>query len=274
MLKIWDAILHKFNKVQSKLQKPDLDLSVTVKLYKALVLHVEELKNTFDLFFDEAKSIYLELDAEKHVQVYRGAITLANMDESKTKCQGALFIPVMHLLEENLNSRMEGYVKVADMFAFLVTLNKLSFNDIAAACSRTCSFYKTDVDEKELLSECEIAKNFFFDDESQEVSHASMYARIKKETLKSVFPNIEILLRIFLTLFVTNVPGERSFSTLKRIKTAQRNSLREEKLNALSLMSIEHGILDCLDLDEIIDEFLLAKNRKLNSKIAVQESVD
>lgn len=33
-----------------------------------------------------------------------------------------------------------------------------------------------------------------------------------------MFPNVEIALRIFLSMMVTNCSGERSFSKLKRIK--------------------------------------------------------
>lgn len=86
--------------------------------------------------------------------------------------------------------------------------------------------------------------------------------RIIKEGLKTLFPNIEILLRIFLSFFITNVPDERSFSKLKFIKNALRNSLSDEKLNSLALMSIENEILDSLNLDEIIDEFVLLKERR------------
>ena len=58
----------------------------------------------------------------------------------------------------------------------------------------------------------------------------SIYSRIIKDELKTLFPNIEILLQIFLSLFITNVPNERSFSKLKFIKNALRNSLSDEIL--------------------------------------------
>lgn len=76
------------------------------------------------------------------------------------------------------------------------------------------------------------------------------------------FPNIEIALRIFLSLFITNVPDERSFSKLKLIKNTLRNRMTDEKLNAFSLMSIENEILDSLNPDEIIQEFVMSKNRR------------
>ena len=70
------------------------------------------------------------------------------------------------------------------------------------------------------------------------------------------------MLRIFTSLFITNVSGERSFSKLKYIKDTLRNSMLDEKLNAFALISIENDILDSLDMDQIIEEFVLLKNRK------------
>lgn len=267
MLKIWYAILRKFNMVQTMLQSPDLNLSVTVTLYKSLVDHVEVLKSDFDHFFDEAKSIYTDLDADEHAQVYRGAITLNNMDDRKEHCRDTLFMPVLNLLNDNLKSRMQSYVDVANKFSFLVALNNMTLDEIRSSCHNVASFYKDDIDENELMSECEFARNFFFAGPPGSVSHASMYSQIIEDKLQNIFPNIEILLRIFLSFFVTNVAGERSFSKMKNIKTALRNRLSEDKLNAFALFSIDHDVLNTLNFDEIINEFVLIKNRKDNISI-------
>ena len=49
--------------------------------------------------------------------------------------------------------------------------------------------------------------------------------------MKILYPNIEIDLRIYLTLMTSNASGERSFSKLKIVKNYLRNSLIEEKLS-------------------------------------------
>ena len=50
---------------------------------------------------------------------------------------------------------------------------------------------------------------------------------------------MEIVLRTYLTLMVTNSSGERSVSRLKRIKSDLRASMGENRLSSLTLMSIE-----------------------------------
>ena len=62
---------------------------------------------------------------------------------------------------------------------------------------------------------------------------------------------------------VSNCSGERSFSTLKRIKNELRSSMGQERLTALSLMAIEHELLAKIDADSIIKDFASEKARKV-----------
>ena len=55
--------------------------------------------------------------------------------------------------------------------------------------------------------------------ENTKYNHQDLYGIIIKDGIKSAFPNVEVVLRMFLSLMVTNCTGERSFSQLKRIKT-------------------------------------------------------
>jgi hypothetical protein len=51
---------------------------------------------------------------------------------------------------------------------------------------------------------------------------------IVEDNTECAFPNIEISLRIFLTLMVTNCKTERSFSQMKRIENPKRTTMRRE----------------------------------------------
>ena len=77
-----------------------------------------------------------------------------------------------------------------------------------------------------------------------------------------IFPNIEIALRIDLSLMVSNCSGERAFSKLKRIKNDLRNRIGQDRLNSLSIMSIESDVLRQLDFSRIIMDFSHLKSRK------------
>ena len=78
---------------------------------------------------------------------------------------------------------------------------------------------------------------------------------ISLTSLKDAFPNIFHLLHIALTICVTMAQCERSFSSLKRIKTYLRSTMSEQRLQSLSVLSIERKVSKTLSLDKVIDRF-------------------
>lgn len=90
----------------------------------------------------------------------------------------------------------------------------------------------------------------------------SMYRLIIDKQLVSCFPNLEVCLRMFLSMMVTNCSGERSFSKLARIKSELRSSMNQIRMNNLALLSIEHELLREIDISSLIDEFSRKKCRK------------
>ena len=65
--------------------------------------------------------------------------------------------------------------------------------------------------------------------------HSYLYSIMVEDGIQDVFPNVDIALRIFLTLMITNCTAERSFSQLKKIKCPARNAMTQNRLEALSL---------------------------------------
>jgi hypothetical protein len=82
-----------------------------------------------------------------------------------------------------------------------------------------------------------------------------MLKEIQKKILISIFLNIYITLKIFVTLPISNASGERSFSALKRVKNFLRTSMVEEKLTNFAIMAIEPEITKDVPLNEIAEEF-------------------
>ena len=78
---------------------------------------------------------------------------------------------------------------------------------------------------------------------------------------KLLFPQIHILLRLFVTLPLTSATAERSFSTMRRLKSYLRSTMGASRLNGLAQMSINRDLP--IDPEDVLDE--LAKNkRRLN----------
>jgi len=78
---------------------------------------------------------------------------------------------------------------------------------------------------------------------------------------KSFFPNVHTLLLLSATLPVTTSSVERSFSSLKRVKSYLRSTMSSNRLNGLALPNVHHDIP--VDADAVIDDFARHRKRKL-----------
>lgn len=71
-----------------------------------------------------------------------------------------------------------------------------------------------------------------------------------------------------LSIPATTASGERSMSTLKRIKSFLRNTMTNERLSCLSTLAIEKQLLgvmvkDPIFVEDVINEFAEKKERRL-----------
>jgi len=78
---------------------------------------------------------------------------------------------------------------------------------------------------------------------------------------KIIYSHVFKILKYCSTIPTTVATGERSFSTLKRIKTYLRNATGENRLNGLAALSV-HGEID-INCNEVIDVFNKKERRML-----------
>ena len=90
-------------------------------------------------------------------------------------------------------------------------------------------------------------------------SHAELYKIIVEDNIECAFPNVDIGFRIFLTLMVKNCSAERSFSRLKYIKNPMRTTMQQDRLDALSLLSIEADVLHEISFEDLIKDTAIKK---------------
>lgn len=70
-----------------------------------------------------------------------------------------------------------------------------------------------------------------------------------------------VALRTFPT---TSAECKKSFSKLKIIKNYLRNSIAEDRLSDLTILSIESELVSTIDYDSAIDSFAEKKSRKVS----------
>lgn len=79
---------------------------------------------------------------------------------------------------------------------------------------------------------------------------------------KEMYPYVHLALRIFCTMPVSVASAERSFSSLKRLKTWLRSTMAQDRLVGLGLLHIHREVT--LNIDNVVNRFASKKKRKLD----------
>lgn len=80
---------------------------------------------------------------------------------------------------------------------------------------------------------------------------------------RTVFDQINKLLHILLTIPATTATAERSFSTLRRLKTYLHSTMSQSRLNHLMILHIHKQRTDELNVLDIAKEFIEINDRRV-----------
>ena len=192
-----------------------------------------------------------------------GAANEADLSPRETFKTQTYLVMIDSLLAE-LEKRMKAYDDICKTFGFLSELTSLSIEQIEDKAKNLVSSYPDDLEDT-LVAELIQFAAFMRTQKPVTVNKSAeltMYRLLSSLNLSQTFPNVEIGLRIYLCMMVSNASSERSFSKLGIVKGELRSSMGQERLSMLALMSIEHELLRSLDFTDTIEEFALAKARK------------
>ena len=73
---------------------------------------------------------------------------------------------------------------------------------------------------------------------------------------RSCFSEVESVVRLILVMPAKNAVGERSFSTMRRVKAYLRSIMRQDRLNHAMVLAIYKEALDKLDMTAVANEFV------------------
>ena len=81
---------------------------------------------------------------------------------------------------------------------------------------------------------------------------------------KALFSKIDHLLAIYFTIPISTATAERSFSSLRRIKTYLRSTMTEARLNNVLLLHAHKDYTDGLNLNNIAEAFASLNSQRRN----------
>ena len=140
----------------------------------------------------------------------------------------------------------------------------MSQEDMSECAKALATTYSTDMGEEIIDEMCHLPSvhrgNFVG---KSSLHPLDLLNRITEYKLNSLFPNVCIALRIFLTIPATVASAERSFSKLKMIKNYLRTTMLQDRLVGLARLSIEHDLARTISFDTVISNFASRKSRKV-----------
>ena len=91
-----------------------------------------------------------------------------------------------------------------------------------------------------------------------------LFQLFMENNLEDVFSETVTLLKILITTPMTTAEAERCFSTLKRVKTFLRNTMTQERLNALAMLSMEKRLVcEMTDFNQkVFEQFAGLKEKR------------
>jgi hypothetical protein len=260
---LWDKLLQRINYTNKSLQNMQHNLLLGTSLIKSLSDFFQYIRNDFDEIEKDAQ-LLTENHEYKDTRRKKRKLAFGEKSDEINLGKKENFVINIHnyicdsLISEVLtrSSMNNSLLKDFQLF-FNFEINRNEFNECV---ERIILKYNNDIDSKYFKEEI---VHFVAYLKSENITNPIEMYKLLIGDLQCTFPNVETILRIFLTLPICNASGERSFSVLKRVKNNLRNSLRQDNLNHLSMMFIENDVLKLLDCNSIIDKFASSKARKV-----------
>lgn len=277
MIVIWRNILERVNAVSLSLQSNKLDLNRASALIQSLKDFITSLR-TNEEFIDMEKRAKEMTNEEYQSERKRNRKYDCSTQEdthfvglSKSeKFRVGTYFTIIDNLVSALHKRHEAYNELTKRFGVFSSLTE-SKKIIKEKALYLLQKYPQDL-EPDLTSELEHLSDLLRTPLGESLGKQNnisfeqeLFSFIVENSLCPSFPNVVVSLTIYLSLMVTNCSGERSFSKLKRVKNYLRSTMGQERLNSLTLMSIETETLRGMDTGRLISLFAARKARKYQS---------
>lgn len=260
-LVVWFHVLEKINKTSELLQSPEIELSEAITDLHNTIIDVQSFLLDQEKIFTQASNIANEIGVSNEFQQKR------NQRDQKTKFIEEFLHPVLDRILDSCNDRFSALEKLNERFSFfhkLSNLQELSDKEIREKCNDLADFYtmnvtentgieniSKDLDGMALADEILFVKQTF-DNFDSAIDLLTLVCDYGEDYL----PELYIALRLFLVIPVTVASAERSFSKLKLIKNYLRSTMSQTRLNSLATISIEHEIVDSIDIEQLVEDFM------------------
>ena len=238
----------------------DDDFNFWLKLFSEIMPAVEILYNVMQCTDLTVQKV------EQHLQNFQDAVNSIRNSNSTNNVKKSLSSSAKEVCDSisfNITERFKfsGHLRISQLFLTkYFTAYKSCFPIDLMETVKEC--YPV-IEIKQLGREL---KAFYTRKDMHQDGLVKILLYFEEHNLTNTFNETAKLLRILITIPMTSVEAERTFSTLKRIKTYLRNTMGQSRLNSLSVISIGRDLLkNCTNFkEEVMEKFINQKERRMN----------
>ena len=258
------------------LQKENQYLSCASNLIKRAVDQMKLLRKAFDEVKEEAVNLAHVWGVNEKFQLERIKKISRRFDDfaidqrltdPEKQFQINVFFSSMDIGISQLEHRFNGIDVVVTSFSCLsphyMSLDSTTDENLYNSATNLSNMYAEDISDD--FPNQLVSFRSLFKEEIQGISSVSDLAHmlvVKYHSLLPSFQDVYAAFLLFLTLPVTVATAERSFSKLKLIKTYLRNTMMQNRLLGLAVISIENLEARRVNINKIINEFAKLKVRR------------
>ncbi|KAJ4758267.1 zinc finger MYM-type-like protein [Rhynchospora pubera] len=263
------------------LQQKSLDILNAIDLVSTTKMLIQRLRDDgWELLLEKVNAFCLKHEVElldmncKFVDVTKSR----NKHDNTTvehHYRVDIFIKAIDQQQKELNARFSEQSMELLTLSAALDLRDVNNFCISKICTLAKRYYPTDFTDQDRARLSGQLPHYEFDVRSHpslqiSKSLADLTHRLAETGKCTIYPMVDRLLRLIMTLPVSTATTERAFSAMKLIKTALRNRMGEDYLRDYMIVYIEKEIAKKFNADEIIDTFDFLGSRRDGIAILMQ----
>lgn len=235
--------------VTTLLQGESIDIVAGFDLITSLIDVFVNTRNNIDHLFEEWYSHALEIARKVGIEESKPRLCSRQKNRENYETEStadyyrvSLAIPLVELVESELKRRFQGDQGIVFDGLYIIPHIMISNPNWKDHFKKFLNFYKDDFEEVSLSS---IDGELALWEQYWKNSMASLPDSVSATLKKINFPSFKIIktaLRILGTIPVTSCACERSFSAMKILKTYNRSTMTNDRLNALAMLYVHKDI--------------------------------
>lgn len=229
------------------LQKSDNDLISSYNAIQEVIEMFKKMREASEVKFSEIFKRASDMAKELDIEIKKTRLAKKQMYRANTPSESpedyyrkTVFIPFLDFLVQNMVDRFENHKNIISNLHGILPQNvETSSIENIMQCAQ---FYSSDINVLPNILKGEIEMWFqkwsLTDIKDRPTSAIESLAKCDA----SIYPNVKKLLKILSTLPISTATPERTFSTLRRLKTYLRSTMTNSRLSGLALLNIHREL--------------------------------